>query len=148
MRNFLLLLLLIAVLALVGFLVFRVIPGVPTERQTLTIHGTQFIVDVVRSPIAQARGLSGRPALTSNTGMLFSFDEPQQIGFWMKDMLFPIDIIWIVNNHVIDFVERAAPDDRPERTIYYPSAPVDAVLEVLSGTVAHVGIQVGDEVRF
>lgn len=147
MRQFIFLLLLLAVLVLVGFFVFRAIPNTALQQQIITIRETQFAVDVVRTPIAQARGLSGRTLLAANAGMLFIFDAPQLTGFWMKDMFFPIDIIWITDNRVVGFVEHAQPDDRPERTIYYPPVSIDTVLEVPSGTITRSGIHIGDAVQ-
>ena len=142
---FILLLLFVAIAAMYFLLP---VPAAMQPQNFVTIRDQQFAVEVARTPESQARGLSGHAPLTPDEGMLFPFPTGSTPGFWMKDMLFPIDIIWIVDDQVVGFVERAMPDDRPNRTTYYPPKPITEVLEVAAGTVARFGIQVGDEVQF
>ena len=100
-----------------------------------------------------AQGLSGRPSLDKNSGMLFDFAKPGRYGFWMKEMNIPIDIIWLDDNwRVIDLTENISPprlrsgQTLDSLTIYQPRAPARYVLEVNSGfTVAHqitIGAQI------
>ena len=56
---------------------------------------TTYRVDVAASPGERQQGLSGRESMNQDTGMLFVFDEELPLNFWMKDMHFPLDIIWI-----------------------------------------------------
>jgi hypothetical protein len=96
------------------------------------------------------RGLGGRESLPDDRGMLFIFPEPGRHGFWMKDMLFPIDIIWIsAEGRVVDIQaaqpEPGVPDPRLRR--YGPSGEAKYVLEVRAGLAAEKGVQVGDEAR-
>lgn len=119
-------------------------PAVSVRDNFLTIRGQQFFVEVARTTTEQSRGLSGHAPLAADAGMLFPFPTGSMPGFWMKDMLFPIDIIWIADGRVVGFVERVMPDDRADRMTYYPPQPIDAVLEVAAGTVTRLGIQIGD----
>src|SRR3989338_6103217 len=72
---------------------------------SLILGEKEFSVEVVDSDFARGRGLSGRSALLENQGMFFVFEKESDYGFWMKDMLFPIDIIWIDKNFKINHIE-------------------------------------------
>lgn len=130
-----------------AFFIFWPAPAVSVSQNFVTIRDQRFSVEVVRTPEEQSRGLSGHAPLASNEGMLFPFPSGSAPGFWMKDMLFPIDIIWIADGRVVGFVKRAAPDDSPQRMTYYPPQPITEVLEVAAGTAARLGILVGDLVK-
>jgi len=95
-------------------------------------------------------GLSGRSSLAENEGMLFIFDTPAVYEFWMKDMNFPLDFIWINNGLVVDLSEHIPPPDKltnePPMTVR-PKTPVTQVLEVNSGWVEQHQIKLGDQVR-
>jgi uncharacterized membrane protein (UPF0127 family) len=91
-------------------------------------------------------GLSGHAPLAEDEGMLFIFDEASVYPFWMKDMLFPIDIIWIDANSRISYIESAVtPDTYPK--VFAPDAPALYTLEVKSGTAERLGFKIGDAVR-
>lgn len=120
------------------------------KNAEITIGNKTFQVELASTIIERTRGLSGREDLGDREGMLFMFDSPGNYSFWMKDMKFPIDIIWIRDDRVVGFEENALPE--PEKsdfglTQYSPSEPVDMVLEVNAGIVAEHGIQVGDVVK-
>lgn len=110
--------------------------------QTVTVGNVSLIVDRVSSPAAVARGLSGRVSLADKEGMLFVFPKPAVYRFWMKEMCFPIDIIWIgADKKVVGFSENLAPESYPEA--FAPPGPVRYVLEVNAGWVRKHGIMVG-----
>lgn len=115
--------------------------GAPEE---ITIDGkTWQIIGKATNDEARERGLSHRPSLERGTGMLFVFDTSGKYGFWMKDMQFPIDIIFI-HDGVVDAVAR---DRSPgDLSPVFPATVADQVLEVNAGE-AH-GIQPGDRVVF
>ncbi len=128
--------------------VFSVLPK-SREREAserVTIGGAEFAVEVASTAYARMQGLSGRVALQEGHGMFFPFDPPERVGFWMKDMKFPIDIIWISGGRVVGVEANASPDDAPSRTIYYPPQAVDAVLEVPAGAALARSIIAGSEV--
>lgn len=111
------------------------------------INGVEIELEVVRTPAKQARGLSGRQSLKANTGMLFVYETPSIPGFWMKEMNFPIDIIWIdQNKKVVDITENLAPETYPQ--VFYPRSPMQYVLEVNANWSKTRNISVGDEVVF
>lgn len=95
----------------------------------------------------QRQGLSGRTILAAEEGMLFVFARPDVYGFWMKDMNFPLDIIWINENSEVIYIARdLKPDSFPN--IFKPKEKALYVLEVNSGFAANHAIQVGDHATF
>jgi uncharacterized membrane protein (UPF0127 family) len=136
-------------LALVGVLI-----GTRSERSgshtgTVTIENQTVRVDIMRTPAEQARGLSGRDALSRDAGMLFVFDVPTKPAFWMKGMRFSIDIVWIANSVVVGVEKNIDPQigvAENELRLYAPPAPVDYVLEVASGVAEDAGWKIGDAV--
>lgn len=95
------------------------------------------------------KGLSGRSALGADRGMLFIFSRAGMYRFWMPDMHFPIDILWIDNGKVIDADENVSPKFDPLRPVFYtPSRPVRYVLEVNAGFMKRHTIRIGDPVIF
>jgi len=122
------------------------------KKKEIKIGDKSMLVEVVDTPEARNNGLSGRDGLEGNQGMLFVF-EVQDInpGFWMKDMKFPIDIIWINDGKVSQISKEVpAPEpDTPDRSlpIYTPKSEIDYVLEVSAGFSDKNGISVGDAVE-
>ena len=111
----------------------------------VTINGARLKVEVVRNPQESARGLGGRDSLDENKGMLFVLDEPTFPGFWMKDMRFALDFIWIdEEGKVVGITENVAPETYPE--IFTSSVPVLHMLEVNAGWAQDHNISVGDAV--
>ena len=113
----------------------------------VVINGTEFFVTIADSKEEYIRGLSGVSGLRENEGMLFLFDKPDRYGFWMKDMLFSIDIIWIAKGQIIGIEESLEPVKTGIPPLYYPETPVDMVLEIKSGTAVKRLMRVGDKVE-
>jgi uncharacterized protein len=137
------------VIALVGTLAYLVYRQSIVPRTHVLIDGRIRVeVEVMLTPAAQEKGLSGHAPLAADQGMLFLFDSPQRYGFWMKDMTFPIDIIWIAGEKVADITVNAAiPVQGQDLPIYSPRVPVDKVLEVPAGFAALHGLRIGSTVE-
>lgn len=119
------------------------------ETASLTIDtaaGPQrFTIELAISQPQQAQGLMYRKSLASDAGMLFVFPSTQTATFWMKNTYIPLDMLFIAGDgRIADFHERAVP--LSERNIV-SKLPVRAVLELNGGTVARLGIKVGDVVH-
>lgn len=117
---------------------------------TVELARKKINIQVADEPLERQLGLSGRESLGSSEGMLFSFDMPQSAGFWMKDMLFPIDIIWIRDGQVVDLSLNAQPEPGKMDTqlkIYRPKSQIDTVLELQAGWVTKNNLSIGDEVK-
>jgi uncharacterized protein len=123
----------------------------PTEPR-VQINDTSIIVEIADTDKTRERGLSGREELPENTGMLFDFKDMRFIPvFWMKDMNFPLDMIWIKDGKIVQITRDVpAPDpETPDSALpkYSPNQIVDYVLEVNAGFSERNNINVGDEVE-
>lgn len=120
-------------------------PPLPTAPLVLAGR-VSLTVELARKPEEQIRGLSGRPGLKAGHGMLFVYDRSQPVSIWMKDMRFPLDIVWIRDGRIVKIEKHAPPltPTRPER-IY--TATADLVLEVPAGFTDRKRIRVGDTVQ-
>ena len=124
-------------------------PEIFDDEVVVRIGKHEFVAEVRDTPEERAEGLSGREALEEGWGMLFLFSEPEVQSFWMKDMKFPIDIIWIREGQVVG-VEWNAPASLPTMPLsllplYTSPGPVDMVFEVSAGTAESLKIKTGDK---
>lgn len=120
---------------------------VDIKNPTVTINSHSIFVEVAKTPHEKARGLSNRESLGPSMGMLFIFDGDDRPVFWMKDMSFSLDLIWINKfNRIVDIKENLLPCTQNRCTRYSARIPVKYVLEVNSGWVQKNDIKLGDEV--
>ena len=105
----------------------------------------RFTVDVAASPQQQETGLMFVKSLAPDRGMIFPYDPPQPVAFWMRNTLIPLDMIFIRADGTIARIATAkALDETP-----VPSGePVAAVLEIAAGRSAELGIRPGDRVEW
>lgn len=148
-RIFILVIGLVGVLALVFFFAWRQGGGLGEGEALVSLGGHEFVAEGADTPTARAQGLSGRESLEEGRGMLFLFPEAEIQSFWMKEMNFPIDIIWLREGRVIG-VERSAPaplSDAPLSALPLYTSPgvVDMVFEVMAGTAERLSIKTGDK---
>lgn len=99
-------------------------------------------VELADTPVKRQQGLSGRSSLPTQSGMLFIFPYPDKHAFWMKDMRFPLDFVWIRNGRVVEI----SPNISPPKTLV-PSQLVDEVLEISAGSANKYDITVGSNVE-
>lgn len=111
----------------------------------VTPTGQVITADIANTPSARAKGLSGRASLAPDQGMLFLFDRPSIPTFWMPNMKFAIDIVWLNGNRVISVSEGVQPESGVPVLRYSPDAPVNRVLEVPEGVAAASGMVAGAE---
>lgn len=116
---------------------------------TATIRGQAVTLEVARTPEEQTLGLGDRDALPWGRGMLFLYEQPALLTFWMKGMRFDIDIVWIRDGRIVGispFVPH--PRDDPDRpaTVRSPEL-ADTVLEVPAGYAQANGWRRGDRVE-
>lgn len=118
----------------------------------LNIRDLSISAQVASSAADKRKGLSKRDSLPISEGMLFVFEQKGLYAIWMKDMRFPIDIIWInEDKSVIHIVESAAPEPGKvdkELTVYKPTSDAKYILEINAGLVKHHNLQIGDKVSF
>jgi len=117
------------------------------QPPTIFIGGEKIEVELMATPEAQAKGLSGREGLKENSGMLFVFPKPDYYGFWMKDMKFSIDMIWLDSAGKVVHIERnVAPETYPK--VFTPALPANYVLEVIAGFSDQNSLKIGDYAKF
>ncbi|HET9946925.1 MAG TPA: DUF192 domain-containing protein, partial [Patescibacteria group bacterium] len=89
-----------------------------------------------------------RKSLADNEGMYFVFNKADFYGFWMKNMKFPIDIIYINNKHIVTIFQNVQNPKNPteQLTVYTPTQAADGVLEVKAGIAEKYHFQVGDSI--
>ncbi|WP_424939783.1 DUF192 domain-containing protein [Aliiroseovarius sp. S253] len=119
------------------------------QQDRVSIRGdwgqAAFTVEVADDPRERAQGLMFREHMPSSHGMLFLFEKPQQVSFWMKDTLIPLDMLFIQSDGSISHIhENAVPHDT---TPIVGGAGVVAVLEVNGGLAARFGIDEGSELQ-
>ena len=138
----------ISVFVVVAILMFSTLwvkrSKTPRDGASVRIRGVIIPVEVRADALGRSEGLSGRASLGEETGMLFLFPQKDRYAFWMKDMQFALDFIWIGDGKVME-VTPSVPPQPPLRT-FMPAIPVDTVLEVNAGFAARHGIHVGDTV--
>lgn len=132
------------------FLLFSANTHAP--QQKLNISGVYIGEKLIRVEVAdtleeRTEGLSGRTGLAADEGMLFIFPEDGLHAFWMKDMLFPIDIVWLSNDRVVtDIAPSVSPSTYPAS--FSPTTPVRYALELPAGLVEEYAIEKGDTFLF
>ena len=107
----------------------------------------RLVVEVADSPDTQTQGLSNRPSLPENTGMIFIFNEYRRRNFWMKEMQFPIDMIWISDTRVVGIEKNVPTPTSSQLLIYTSPEAVNYVVEVNAGWADRHGISVGSSFR-
>lgn len=155
------------ILPILGVIVFIIVVGIFVQKssslsllspqptsiptKTITVGSTKVDAQIAGTADRRAKGLSGVTSLKENGGMLFVFDTKSVIpAFWMKDMLIPLDIIWIGSGRVVRIdknvpVPTPGTADNSLRT-YSPGQPIDYVLEVGAGFSDKNKIKVGDTI--
>jgi len=113
-------------------------PAAPTAE----FGGVSLRIEYATTTAARERGLGGRTNIPNDYGMLFVFTNDDIYGFWMKDMLVPIDIFWLNSDgHVVSIMKDIAISTYPN--VLYPSASARYVLETAAGFAKANNIAIG-----
>ncbi len=114
----------------------------------LVVAGKTFVLEIADLPEQQIQGLSDRPYLPENQGMLFIFPEKEIQTFWMYRMRFPLDILWIDDGKVVKIDKNIPPEGDQPQNRYASDRPVNRVLEINAGLADKYHIKEGDTVFF
>lgn len=96
---------------------------------SIEYKGHSIQVTLAETDTAREQGLSGTTTLQPNTGMFFIFQKPGNYGFWMKDMTYSLDIVWIdADFRIVHIEENVTPATYP--TVFYPNTSTQYVLEI------------------
>ncbi len=112
----------------------------------IQINGKNFSAEIAATPEKRALGLSGRRELCQDCAMLFIFEKSGNFSFWMKDMLFDLDIIWIAGDEIAS-INKNVFHERGSAEVVHPRIPVDKVLEINAGISDQLNLKVGDKVE-
>lgn len=105
-------------------------------------------VEVADTNASRELGLSGRKKMGNDEGLIFIFDVPGRYGFWMKDMSFPLDIMWINQNGIVVNIERnVTPESYKEKKTYINQADASYVLEINAGQAEKFGLYLGSKIK-
>lgn len=140
-KYFLFLTLISGVLIALGIgIVYKADPG-----SRFSIANESFTAEYAITDAEKARGLSGRPSISEESVMVFSWDQPRQRCIWMKDMQFSIDIVWLdASKRVAAMEQNVSPGSYPRQFCH----DGQHVLEFKAGTVANIGLKSGDTAQF
>lgn len=131
-------------------------PGCETQKVAVKTRltlpdGKTIRVDVVDTPASREKGLMCVVKMPSDYGMLFVFPSEQDLTFWMKDTLIPLDIIWIGADKTINVIHEKLPAttvDTPDEKITRAAGLGQYVLELRSGSAARRKLKAGDKLKF
>jgi len=108
-----------------------------------------FNVELAQTSQRRAYGLMFKQSLDSDKGMLFIFHKEEEHSFWMKNMLIPLDIIWIDKDKKVVWVkENVQPCLEQECKSIKPDQKAKYVLELNAGTIDKINLKIGDELAF
>lgn len=114
--------------------------------RTVILDGQTIHVSVADTDAERAQGLSGSSGLAPDEGMLFVFPVDGKYAFWMKDMLFSIDMVWLSSDGNVRYIVRnASPDTYPQT--FVSTSLARYVLELPAGFAKQYNVQVGDTAR-
>ena len=103
-------------------------------------------MEVARTPEQQAKGLMFRQSIAPDRGMIFPYDTPTDVSFWMKNTLIPLDLVFVRPNGTVG---RVAADAVPMSLEPIPSLePISAVIEIAGGRAAELKIKEGDKISW
>jgi uncharacterized protein len=124
---------------------FRNVPWHPLPvTARMEIRGTIIELEVAGTVEERARGLMYRPCLPKNRGMLFPYDPPEKVYYWMKNVLIPLDMIFLSGGK-IKTIYKNVPLCRSENcSDYTSSSEIDQVLELNAGLSDELSLKEND----
>lgn len=137
----------------VGILLMLILFALPFlyERYTsakcaILLSGKCLSLEVASDQQTREKGLSGHKNMSTYTGMLFVFETPGQHCIWMKDMKFPLDIVWLNEDKQIEHIEEnVAPETYPKT--FCPSENAKYVIELNKGIVGQANLHIGQQLN-
>lgn len=141
-------LIILVLIAMAATFVYLRLAAIRSKRTLAYVGSTAIKIEIADTVGRQQRGLSFRPLLPAGEGMYFPMGWPLRYSFWMKEMQFPLDIIWIHEGIIVDISENVPyPQAGEEPAKVSPKEPADAVLEVNANFTETHGTKIGDRVR-
>ena len=144
----------IAITAIAAFYTFYLISlrdYVPVPKVSISTRNgdVEFLIEVAKTQEEQAKGLMYRKSLEKTGGMLFVLDKPRTVNFWMKNMMMPLDMIFINENFkIVDIKHHAQPCPQSVSNcpFYSSNIPIKYVLEIGTDLAKMNNKEVGNDV--
>jgi len=131
------------ILVTTGTILFFLVGKTSQSKPVLHLPEKDISLIIVDTPQTRAQGLSGRENLPQNTAMLFIFEDPDTHKFWMRDMKFPIDIIWLDEKfRIVHLAPNVSPTTFP--TTFESLQNSLYVLEAVAGFSHENNLKIGD----
>lgn len=121
--------------------------SLPLESQ-VTIGDQTIFLEIARTWEQQQVGLMYRPGQPDDRGMLFPFEPPRPVSFWMKNVEFNLDIIFLRHGEVVAIADNVPPCAEEPCALYPSDGVIDLVLELRGGLAQELGLKVGDRLEF
>ncbi len=140
----------LAMILLIG-IVMKTVDFYLNSDTKFSYNNAEYRVMLADNSKEAIRGLSGKEDLGNYVGMLFVFNKPSYYIMVMREMNFPIDIVWLKDGVVVDMAPNAPIEPRvaeAELKPYRPRLPADRVLELKAGFVKEQGLKIGDKIGF
>lgn len=144
--------LLVSIIALSIFLItyqktFSCEGEVYKHEATIKTSTGSLSAEVLKDDQERKQGLSGRKCLPKNGAVIFEHQEVDLHGYWMKEMRFPLDIVWLdQDKKVVDIAEGVSPESYPD--VFRPDKPAKFVIELNTRSASGFGIDIGDELSW
>ena len=140
--------LVLLLLVAIAVLFFALRPA-PIQQEGRVCFGEQcFKVKLALTLGEQSRGLTGQRVIPENQGMLFIFDKEKDSSFWMKNMLVPLDIVWLNQNQEVIFISKNNLPCGQNCPLITPGKKAKYVLEISTGLADRIGLVGGDKATF
>jgi uncharacterized membrane protein (UPF0127 family) len=134
----------LTLLGIIGVTLLTLKPKTNYQQKELSINGQKVQIEIADTASKRALGLGNRDSLPENSGMLFVFPNSGKPGIWMKNMRFPIDIVWLQDGVVVDIATNVPPPNGSlDLPTYVPKNDANYVLELKSGESQRLGINEG-----
>lgn len=130
---------------------FLIFSKVNSEQKTTKVcyQSHCFEAELAKTKAEKRKGLKERKNLDKDKAMLFSYPQERKLSFWMKDVLIPLDIIWLSKNkEVIKIKHKAQPCKSEPCPAFKPKAKSQYVLEIKGGRAKEIGLKKGKELNF
>ena len=116
------------------------------SKAFISVNGRRYSLDVAHTSAQQQKGLGGRASMAVDRGMLFPYSQPGSRCFWMKDMHFSLDIIWLDSQKkIVRFEQNLSPQTYPQD---YCADNTQYVIELNAGQAAATHLRVGQKLDF
>jgi hypothetical protein len=112
-----------------------------------TIANQQIALEVARTPHQKEKGLMYRTSLAGNRGMVFVYEPPKPVSFWMRNMKIPLDMVFLRDGQVKLLKVNVPPCSTNSCPIYETDIAIDQVVELRAGRAAQLGLKIGDRVN-